>query len=149
MQKNIKNKNGRKKVDAYKYTKTYVSVFRENALSFLNGHDERIREVKTREPEKVKVPKGFFGFSFFDLDWIEVEDKKIQTNERKNISVFHFYGGKIYTKKDLELERQDLPNKEKILKRVKGTGIKKVIFCSDGKWREFKKGHILVEIPKK
>lgn len=94
-------------------------------------------EIKSRDPEKVKVPDGIFGFQFFDIvsDKVEIDDEKIElSSEHLNISPMYYYGGCIYTEAEVVAT---VPNNEIILRYMQENGWKKVIKIRTGNFQRF------------
>ncbi len=125
--------------------KTYVE-FSLPGVFFSEG---LVREVKTRDIARLRVPKDAFAYYFFDVLTESVEDqgKKVTlTSPHINISPRYFYGGKVFTLDEL---KNEYPKETTLIINVEFSNTQKAILCRTGNWQIFEKNDVLVEIPSK
>ena len=100
------------------------------------------KEVARRDPALVKLPKGAYGFRFFDRTEIE-EGGETLMGERKNFSRFTYYG------EEWPLERieRELPNERILISNIKGNGYKAAVKTIRGNWMWLEKGDRVLAAP--
>lgn len=118
--------------------KTYVEFFFRGVLF----DETSVREVQSRDVEKLEVPKNAFGFQFFDVLTTTQEGVEL-TSDRLNESPMHYYGGRIMT---LEEVRAEMPDATTLISNMEGNGYDRVIRCTQGNFKPFEDGDIYVEI---
>lgn len=82
-------------------TKTFVEFYFPGPICSETSH----REVSSRDPIQVEVPKGCFAFQFYDQDTEEVEvfgKKRTLFDDRKNVSPMYYLGGEIVDQREAE-----------------------------------------------
>ena len=92
--------------------------------SFVSTYSSKKIEDRT---SKVKLPKGSYGYRFFDREEINQNNEMLK-GERKNISHWHFKG-EIY---DKERVQKEMPNEKILLRNMEGNNLARVLKCHQG-----------------
>ena len=88
--------------------------------------DESVLQVKDRTIPKT-IPKGVFGFQFFDREVIEKDGEKLFGKE-KNHSRYTYFGTKM-TREQVENEK---PRELILIQNMKSNDIKTIVFTKFG-----------------
>ena len=99
------------------------------------------KEVKTRNPKLIKLPKGAFAFRFFDRTEVEIEGEKLVGNP-KNYSPLTYYG-KIYT---LEEVKAQFPYLGTLILNMESNGSNRVVRTIRGNWCLLEEGDIVLNL---
>jgi hypothetical protein len=122
--------------------KKYVEFLYQGAI-----WDEGLtQKIKTRHISKIKVPKGAFGFQFFDIvsGVVEVNGKKRKyTSRRINFSPMYYYGGEVYTIAEI---KHKFSKQKNLVNNIKNKECKKAIRCRTGNWKPFNDTDIHIKI---
>lgn len=128
-----------------KHKQTYAEFYYPGVIV----SETNIEPIKNRNVERLQVPEGAYGFIFFDIISIDIKDefsKKLKLkSKRLNISPFHYYGGTIYTLKEV---KKNFPNEKILISNMEVNHYKKVIKCRTGNFQPFNKGSkYILEVP--
>ncbi len=107
------------------------------------------RVTRTRMPQKIRVPKGVFRFSFTDVASCEAvvksgkRKKKVElVSAPFNPSPRYYYGGKVFTTQEIRRKFSKSPS---LMKMVGGhSSRKRWIRCRTGNWQHFERGDVLI-----
>ena len=99
----------------------------------------KLTEVAHRDPMKIKLPKGAYGFRLFDVQvTVRYEDELIA--ERKNNSGW-YYKGKAITLDELEGKGSE---KKDLISYFKRNGYERAVLTEHGGTTLLKKGDMLI-----
>jgi len=106
-------------------------------------YSDETKEIDDRDPSKVDVPDGHIGFFFFDqiVGVVILDGKEISLlSNAINRSPNHFYGGQIYTIKEM---REKFPDQnDAICNNAERNGCKYLIQTRTGSWHYFREGDV-------
>ncbi|MFA5382740.1 MAG: hypothetical protein WC356_06215 [Candidatus Micrarchaeia archaeon] len=102
--------------------------------------EKEIREVKERDPTKIKVPFTVYGFRFFDRKEIVDEDGEYLFGSPKNYSKM-FYFGRTMT---LEQVKAEVPNEKILIMNMELNNWKLVVKTRMGNFQPFNKGDQII-----
>ena len=111
--------------------------------SFFSENETKV--VKSRDPEKVKVPDGCFAFSFYDLIVTTVilpSGKKIVDYETKNRSKKFYPDAKIYSLQEIK-EMKDNGNKI-LISNMECNHWDRVVRTRSGNYQPLEKGDRII-----
>ena len=95
--------------------------------------------AKRLPPEKVKMPKGAFGFRFFSR--LEItRDKEVLQGKNKDYSPWHYFGRKM-TLADVIREK---PGENILISNMKCNDMKAIVFTQYGQAIPLRDGDIIV-----
>lgn len=99
------------------------------------------KKVKERDFTKIKLPKGCYGFRFYDI----ASEKKKEialTSHRLNISGM-FFTGEIWSLQDV---KEKLPDSKILISNMECNGWDKVVKTRMGNMLPFEKDDVLLEV---
>jgi hypothetical protein len=97
------------------------------------------REVASRDVPPDDVPRGAYGYRFFDREEVE-QDGETLRGERKNWSPTTFYGHE-YTVEQLKAE---FPSERILISNVEGNGYKRAVRTDRGWWQQLSDGDVVL-----
>ena len=98
-----------------------------------------VKEIKNRK-EKIEVPKGCYGYMFFDQEEIVSNGEKL-TGNRKNKSGNTFFGKK-YSIEDL---KRDFSENRILISSIENNGYKFAVKTISGNWQPVDKKDKVVD----
>jgi hypothetical protein len=100
--------------------------------------ENKIKEVENREhPDEEDLVSWAFAYTFFEKDYVEIEEQRVYLGKRKNISKLFYPQARLLTVDDLEKE---FPEKaEQLIKNMRGLKAKseKVIYTKEKTFQIF------------
>lgn len=99
--------------------------------------DTSVCSIESRD-QKIDMPKGAYGYRFFDREEIETSEGETLRGDRKSISALHVFGKKL----NLE-EAKQLPRSEILVSNMRANGWKYVVKTDLGNIIEFREEDVL------
>ncbi len=100
--------------------------------------ENKIKEVENREhPDEKDHVSWAFAYTFFEKDYVEIEEQRVYLGKRKNISKLFYPQARLLTVDDLEKE---FPEKaEQLIKNMRGLKAEseKVIYTKERTFQIF------------
>ncbi|KUK67428.1 MAG: hypothetical protein XD87_0132 [candidate division WS6 bacterium 36_33] len=90
----------------------------------------KIKEVESREhPTPEDFPSWTYAYSFFERDYVEIEEQRVHLGKRKNVSKLYYPQGRLVTIEEL---KKEFPDKaEQLIRNMKSAKADKVIYCRE------------------
>lgn len=98
-----------------------------------------VKEIGDRD-DVFKIPKGCYGYCFFDREEVMVDGEKL-TGKRKNQSGMVFFGKKYSVK---ELKRK-FPDEKRLISNVERNGFEFAVRTVIGNWQPVREGDTVKE----
>jgi len=97
--------------------------------------ENKIKEVEDREhPDPEDHVSWAFAYSFFEKDYVEIEDQRVYLGKRKNVSKLFYPQARLLTIEDLEKE---FPDKDILIRNLKSARSEKVIYTKERTFQIF------------
>ena len=116
-------------------TKHYVEFYFVGAFF----SETTVEEIETRSMN-LTLPKGSFGYSFFDQEEVILARGEVLRGDRKNESGMIYYG-KEYSVDDL---KREFPNERTLISNVEGNGFKYAVKTIMGNWQPVGENDIVI-----
>ena len=97
-------------------------------------------KIAERDPELVTIPRGAFGYRFFDQEKTVI-DGELLLGKPKNYSSFTYFG-KVYT---LEEVKEKYPEYTSLIRNMEDKGSNRVVCTIRGNWQILEKADIVIE----
>jgi hypothetical protein len=96
-----------------------TQIFIEYLTTGVYFAENKIKEVEDREhPDPGDHVSWAFAYSFFEKDYVEIQDQRVYLGKRKNVSKLFYPQARLLTVDDLE---KDFPDKaEQLIKNMRG-----------------------------
>lgn len=104
-------------------TVTFVRFFYPGSLV----SETSTHEVADRDTSKLDVPKGAFGWNFYDKLVVEAGGKKLWGPEENTSGTT--YLGEVY---DLARVKREMPNERILISNMEGNGFERVVVTGRG-----------------
>lgn len=97
--------------------------------------ENKIKEVEDREhPDPDDHVSWAFAYTFFEKDYVEIEDQRVYLGKRKNVSKLFYPQARLLTIEDLEKE---FPDKDILIRNLKSARSEKVIYTKERTFQVF------------
>ena len=108
--------------------KTQIFIEYLNNDVFFVGN--KIKEVESREhPTPEALVSWSYAYSFFERDYVEIEEQRVYLGKKKNVSKFYYPQARLLTTEDL---KKEFPDKaEQLIRNMKSAKADKVIYCKE------------------
>jgi len=103
-------------------------------------NEEEIKLISSRK-DKIEIPKGSFGYRFFDRTEVELDGEAL-IGKRRDYSVMYYMGKKM----SLAEVKRELPKEEVLIRNMEGNNYKYVVKTIRGNFQPFKKGDKIISI---
>jgi len=104
-----------------------------------------IKNVESRNPSKIKIPNGCYGFHFFDRSEITIENEYHEPETLIGKSRNHsgmFYLGKVMTLNEV---KREIPDASVLISNMEINNLDKVIKTRCGNFQPFHKMDTVIE----
>lgn len=97
-------------------------------------------EVTERNPNLFEVPKGCYGYRFFDRQEVTTDDGEVLTGQKRNYSPITYFG-ELFT---LDKIKNQYPEQRILIDNVKRFNSGKAVLTTKGNWQEYREGDIVI-----
>ena len=110
--------------------KIKTQIFIEHLTSPVFFTENKIKEVENREhPSPEDLVTWSYAYSFFEQDYVEIEEQRVYLGKRKNVSKLYYPQARLLTTEDL---KKEFPDKaEQLIRNMKSAKADKVIYCRE------------------
>lgn len=103
-------------------------------------NEEETKLISSRK-DKIEIPKGSFGYRFFDRTEVELDGEAL-TGKRSNYSVMYYLGRKM----SLAEVKRELPTEKILIRNMEGNNYKYMVKTIRGNFQPFKKGDKIIRV---
>ena len=103
-------------------------------------NEEETKLISSRK-DKIEIPKGSFGYRFFDRTEI-LKNGEMLRGKPKNYSGMHYLGRKM----SLAEVKEELPRKRILISNMRGNNYKHVVKTIRGNFQPFEKGDKIISV---
>lgn len=95
-----------------------------------------VKEVPNRDhPNEDDFVYWAYAYSFFERDYIEIEQQRVYLGKRKNVSKLYYPQARLLSPEDL---KKEFPDKaEQLIRNMRSAKVDKVIYCKERNFQLF------------